>query len=378
MQVAVVGGGPAGAWCSTLLARRGHSVTLIDAQAPWEKPCGGGLTTKALSRFGLLESGLPRKDVQGITIYFADRDSVSIKPVAPLAVVSRRDFGQHMLDGAAAAGVKLVYDRVTRIERSAAGFQLVLRSGQIPAEFLIGADGARSLVRKEFGTALPPEDLCITLGYFIPGDTEPQMKIFFVPSLEGYIWSFARPTHLSYGLITRSGPGRTARAKELLTNFIVADLGSEVFEHAEFYSAAVPCLGPKSWKNNVVSGKGWALIGDAAGLVDPITGEGISFALRSAEILAENFDRSERYPDAIWNEIGKELARSARFYKRFYQGRFLGGDFRRRTIQLAKRSRTIRTLLGQLVAGDVSYLHLKKKLLFSVPSVGWDLLSRRN
>ena len=46
------------------------------------------------------------------------------------------------------------------------------------------------------------------------------MKIFFVPALEGYIWSFPRPNHISYGLISRSGPGRTARAKELLSNFI--------------------------------------------------------------------------------------------------------------------------------------------------------------
>ena len=54
------------------------------------------------------------------------------------------------------------------------------------------------------------------------------MKIFFVPALEGYIWSFPRPNHVSYGLISRSGPGRTARAKELLANFIAADLGHEV------------------------------------------------------------------------------------------------------------------------------------------------------
>ena len=114
------------------------------------------------------------------------------------------------------------------------------------------------------------------------------MKIFFVPALEGYIWSFPRPNHISYGLISRSGPGRTARAKELLSNFIVADLGAEVMAHAEFYSAPVPCLSPESWKKNVIAGDRWALVGDAAGLTDPITGEGIYFAFRSAEILAGN------------------------------------------------------------------------------------------
>ena len=120
------------------------------------------------------------------------------------------------------------------------------------------------------------------------------MKIFFVQSLEGYIWSFPRPNHVSYGLISRSGPGRTARAKELLSNFIAADLGAEAMQHAEFYSAPVPCLTPASWKSNVIGGNRWALVGDAAGLTDPITGEGIYFAFRSAEILAETIDSARR------------------------------------------------------------------------------------
>ena len=53
------------------------------------------------------------------------------------------------------------------------------------------------------------------------------MKIFFLRSLEGYLWSFPRPDHLSYGLITRAEPGWTSRGKALLSNFIEADLGSD-------------------------------------------------------------------------------------------------------------------------------------------------------
>src|SRR5207247_1913658 len=113
------------------------------------------------------------------------------------------------------------------------------------------------------------------------------------------------------------------------------DLPPEVMDHAEFYSAPVPCLRYRSWKNNVIAGNRWALVGDAAGLVDPITAEGIYFAFRSGEILAENIDRPDAYPKAIWNDMGRELARAAHMYKRFYRGRFWGTDFRKRTIQLA-------------------------------------------
>jgi flavin-dependent dehydrogenase len=204
------------------------------------------------------------------------------------------------------------------------------------------------------------------------------MKIFFVQDLEGYIWSFPRPNHVSYGLISRSGPGRTARAKELLANFIAADLGSETLRDAEFYSAPVPCLTPESWKTNVIGGQGWALVGDAAGLTDPITGEGIYFAFRSAEILADNIQWPLEYPKAIWQDIGAELARASHMYGKFYTGQFLGADFRKRAVQLARRSRTVRQLMETLIEGGQPYLSLKKKLFFSVPSVAWDLATGRH
>src|SRR5215831_15507851 len=105
MQIAVVGAGPAGLWASTLLARRGHSVTLIDPQAPWEKPCGGGVTSKALAGFGIFESDLPRTDIDRITIYFGDTRSVTVIPKEPLAVVSRRELGKYLMDEAQKAGV---------------------------------------------------------------------------------------------------------------------------------------------------------------------------------------------------------------------------------------------------------------------------------
>src|SRR2546426_8506635 len=94
MRIAVVGAGPSGTWASILLARRGHSVTLIDPQVPWEKPCGGGVTAKALSGFGIFESDLPRNNTDRITIYFGDKKSVSVTPQKPIAVLFRRDLGR--------------------------------------------------------------------------------------------------------------------------------------------------------------------------------------------------------------------------------------------------------------------------------------------
>ena len=377
MQIAVVGAGPAGTWASILLARAGHSVTLIDSQAPWEKPCGGGVTAKALASFGIFESDLPRNNIDGIAIYFGDKLSVSVTPQEPIAVVSRRDLGHYLLQEAEKSGVSLLKERVTHIESSGRGWRLTTRESSVQSDFLIGADGATSLVRRTVGRPLQPEDLSVTLGYFIAGHGQPQMKIYFLPEFEGYIWSFPRPNHISYGLITRSDPGWTARAKTLLSNFIIADLGADVLRHAEFYSAPVPCLGPRAWKTNQIAGQRWALVGDAAGLADPITGEGIFYAFKSAQLLADTFERHDEYIAKVGMEIGRELARAARMYKKFYRGTFLGGDFKKRTVQFSKRSRTLRSILGNLILGNQSYLTLKKKLLFSIPSVGIDLITGR-
>ena len=378
MQIAVIGAGPAGAWASILLARAGHNVTLLDSQAPWEKPCGGGVTAKALSGFGVFGSALPRNNIDRITIYFGDTRSVTVTPQEPVAVLSRRELAKYLMDEVEKAGVSFLKTRVTQIDRAARGWDLTTRDGSVQSDFLIGADGATSLVRRSVSTGLPPEDLSVTLGYFIPGQFPPHMKIYFVPAFEGYIWSFPRPTHTSYGLITRSVPGWTGRAKMLLSNFIVADLGSEVMEQAEFYSAPVPCLGPSSWEKNQISGDGWALVGDAAGLVDPITGEGIYYAFKSAQLLSETINKPELYRTKIEMEIGRELRRAARMYKRFYRGRFLGADFKKRTVQFARRSRTLKVILGNLISGNQSYLTLKKNLFFSIPSIGIDLITGRN
>src|SRR5262245_15597600 len=159
MEIIIVGGGPAGTWASVLLARGGHTVTLIDSQGPWEKPCGGGVTTKALERFGIFETDLPRKYIDRITIFFGDTDSVSVLPQKPLAVLSRREMGKHLFNEAVRAGVRIIQDRVTGIQPDGARWAIRTRKSLLQAEYLIGADGTTSLVRRSVGHALPPEDL---------------------------------------------------------------------------------------------------------------------------------------------------------------------------------------------------------------------------
>jgi flavin-dependent dehydrogenase len=240
-------------------------------------------------------------------------------------------------------------------------------------DFIVGADGATSFVRRSLATPFTRADLHVTLGYFIPSAPSNEMKIYFLPGLEGYIWSFPRPDHVSYGLISRPEPGWAQRFKALLRHYALVDLGADAMRQAEFYSAPVPCLRPGSWRTNVFAGEGWALLGDAAGLVDAITGEGIYYALRSAELLGAHFPDVASYTEAIGLECVSELERAARMHEHFYRGRFCGGAFTLRMVQLARRSASVRHVVGELVAGSLPYVGLKRRLAGLLPRVAVEL-----
>jgi flavin-dependent dehydrogenase len=105
------------------------------------------------------------------------------------------------------------------------------------------------------------------------------------------------------------------------------------------------------------------LLGDAAGFADPVTGEGIYYALRSAELFADAFleGRPEEYEKLWRKDFGGELRRASQMRQRFY-GNFWGAPFTERMIEFARGHSGIKKVLGELVAGDQGYVGLKKKL----------------
>ena len=115
------------------------------------------------------------------------------------------------------------------------------------------------------------------LGYYVPGN-QARIDIQFLPHLEGYIWVFPRCGHLSVGIC---GKGEAAGALRRRLELYMSQHGIS-WKGATFYSHLLPSLDAASWRGNRVSGEGWMAVGDAAGLVDPITGEGLYYAIRSA------------------------------------------------------------------------------------------------
>jgi hypothetical protein len=135
---------------------------------------------------------------------------------------------------------------------------------------------------------------------------------------------------------------------------------------ADRYAARIPGLAATTWDKRKVCGDNWALLGDAAGFADPVTGEGIYYALRSAELYAEAYLRKDpsSYETAWRQDFGAELRRAAQMRRRFY-GHFWGAPFTERMIEFAKGHRGVKRVLGDLVAGEQGYTDLKKKLVKS-------------
>ena len=99
MKIAVIGGGPGGAFCSSILARKGFRVTLFDYRAAWEKPCGGGVTFKAIERYPFLREALhPRRVIQAIEVHSPRNQDVTVPLTSPLSIYSRNILNQIVLD----------------------------------------------------------------------------------------------------------------------------------------------------------------------------------------------------------------------------------------------------------------------------------------
>jgi flavin-dependent dehydrogenase len=150
----------------------------------------------------------------------------------------------------------------------------------------------------------------------------------------------------------------------------LADNGYSL-EGARFYSHILPALRAQTLDAAEVCGDGWAMVGDSAGLVDPITGEGLYYALRSAELCADALLAGEpaEYQARVEEEILPELRLAARVSHRFYTGQVLGESILERMVALTQQSESMRNLMSDLVAGIQGYRDLRSRLYRTLPSL---------
>jgi geranylgeranyl reductase family protein len=364
-RVAVLGGGPAGAFAAEQLASAGLSVTLYDEKLAWEKPCGGGLTYKAYRQYPfLIHNPMPKRLVRESVLWSPNGGAATLRLTEPMLIYSRVDLNRLLLERAERAGAAIEKTRIFEMLRNGEGWRLRTSAGMAEADFCIVATGARNPLR-DVGTMLTPSDTMSALGYYVAGEQE-RIDIQFLTGLEGYIWVFPRCGHLSIGICGKNEPA--SRLRRRLEDFMT-ERGIQ-WKDATFYSHLLPSLEWPSWKSNRVSGEGWMAVGDAAGLVDPITGEGLYYAIRSADLAVRALtdqagsleERQLAYRRSLRRDFASDLEFASRLAKRVFLGRFLCGSVPARMVQFTRFSPKFSAIIQDLFAGTQSYRGLRERL----------------
>lgn len=366
-DAAIIGGGPAGAWLGYRLASSGARVAIVDGSHPREKPCGGGVSARALAVLRSLPDVVPRGVAVSGARFAVGGASAAVPlrhangPAMPLVVVSRREFDGALLQAAIRAGAHHVPARATGIARTSTGWTVATPAGALAAHWLAGADGANSFVRRHVLRPFTREDLSVASGYFVHGRTDTQIDIEFTEAPPGYLWSFPRPDHLAVGICGQADGTTSAELLAGTARWIARHVPGRV--ETTRYSWPIPSLTERAVVGERPAGDRWLLLGDAAGLVDPITREGIFFALESADLAARALlgrDAARTYVRLLQRDVLRELRKAARMKPRFF-----ASSFNVLLVDALRRSGRIRRIMGDLVSGEQTYRGLRRRLLMT-------------
>ena len=310
----ILGSGPAGSAAATVAARAGLRVALLDKSAfPRDKLCGGAVSGRCVrylhTIFGQpVTSGLFRT-LTRLRLSHAGEGLGLIKDAPPLHMTMRRDFDTVLHHHAIAAGASIFAPvRIVRIVPDTPAVELA--DGRVlESALLIGADGCNSATaRALYGRPFDPADVSFALEVELPRrrGTFRTVEIDLAAANWGYGWIFPKNDSITIGVggMHLRNPDMKAHMRAYLERYVPAEDASNALQGCKgaFLPAGIYRKRP---------GAGRVLLaGDAAGLVDPVTGEGIAWALRSGQLAAEACVaalRSEK-PDKALGLYGKELA----------------------------------------------------------------------
>jgi flavin-dependent dehydrogenase len=229
---------------------------------------------------------------------------------------------------------------------------------------VLGADGANSVVRKRLARPFTRADLSVAAGYFIHGATTSAIAIKTMSEQPGYLWSFPRPDHLAVGICAPATHRATSSDLRAQSAAWIERHGFNRNTRLVPYAWPIPSIGYQAQCDVALGGAGWMLLGDAAGLVDPLTREGIYYALLSGQWAADALvatagqRAASNYADRLLSDVQPELARATRLSRLFFTQAFSS-----LLVQGLEDSDAIRAVFVDLVAGVQPYRGLRRRLL---------------
>jgi geranylgeranyl reductase family protein len=375
-DIVILGGGPAGAATARTAAGLGLDTLLIDkARFPRDKLCGGLFTGRALSEYRRIFRRDPPEGLfeerRAISFFMGDRPMGRMDGVPPMYLTMRRTLDAHLLEMARKAGADtLTGCRVAEIDLAAN--LVVLEDGtRIRYRVLVGADGVTSSVaRALFGRPFDPSTIGFALEKEMPPVTDPEtantVRVDFGAADWGYGWSFPKLGSTTVGI-----GGLQTRNPEMKANL---HRYADMLGQGDATGMKGHFLPFGDYRDR--PGRGNALLtGDAAGFVDPITGEGIAHALASGRKAAEAASRAiregrEEGAAAIYRAETRDIRlslRIARLLRPIVFSRAMAPLFTRSFAG----SRRVKGAYMRMLAGEVEYPALLWLVVQRLPLAAW-------
>ncbi len=327
-DVIIVGGGPSGSACAIFLSKYGYDILLVDkARFPRDKACGDGITGKAkalLKELNLVDEvdANPHGTYNGALLYFKAQ-KIDVRFEESYHVARRLVFDNIIfqkakqlvdtIEGFSVTGLLFENNRVVGIK----GMDFETKEEKtFKAKVIVGADGANSVVARELGLSdFKPNHNASALRVYYKNvkDLTPRLELYFLES--GYFWIFPLENDMAnvgLGMSTSAIQKRKVNLQELLVREIKNNpVISERFKDAEIVEGSLRGWNlPFVTSGRKIYGNGFALLGDAASLIDPFTGEGIGPGLVSAKIASQVIDEALTkgdYSEKILVKYQKEM-----------------------------------------------------------------------
>ena len=366
-DVIVVGAGPAGSTAARELAARGVSVVMLDrAVFPRDKPCGGLVSTRCRNHVGVDLAPVVERTIDEACITLNRRRSSELRRPSPepygyLTQRSRLDalLAEKAVESGAAfrqrAGIRSV-------ERGGGGVTVRTSDGAFHGRVLVAADGANGMTARMAGIELPDHNSAVALeGNISPPGGVPQkwehaIGVDFGAIEGGYSWLFPKGDHLNIGLggYSRVGPKLRSGLRDLARFYGL--------DPAALWGVRGHHLPQRREASALVDGN-VMLVGDAAGLLDPLTAEGIFAAVRSAQLaagriaghLADGSVGLEGYAGDLEDDILSDIRVAGRFHDLFYLWPGLG-------YRIEKSAPVLWSAMVELFRGDATYVSLRRRL----------------